>query len=139
MSNVIEPLREIAVAILVLPDGRYVLQRRTYDAPIAPGLLGLFGGHIEAGETPLEAICRELAEETSLDISSLSLSRKSKILVPASTNFDRDRIFYIFEANIASDNFKVFEGVGAESYSKDELLSRDDVSETVQRTIKKDA
>jgi 8-oxo-dGTP pyrophosphatase MutT (NUDIX family) len=139
MSNVIEPLREIAVAILVLPDGRYVLQRRTYDAPIAPGLLGLFGGHIEAGETPLEAICRELAEETSLDISSLSLSRKRKILVPASANFGRDRIFHIFEANIASDNFKVFEGVGAESYSKDELLSRDDVSETVQRTIKKDA
>lgn len=57
---------EAAAAIIVTPDGRYLLQHRDDDPRIFfPGWLGCFGGGLEAGETPLEAIRRELAEELS--------------------------------------------------------------------------
>ena len=53
-----------AAAIIVTDDGRYLLQLRD-DIPriFYPGYWGCFGGAISAGETPLEALTRELAEE----------------------------------------------------------------------------
>lgn len=61
-------LRATASSILIGKCGRVLYQRRD-DIPniLYPGLIGLFGGHIEIGETPLEAIQREVAEETGYD------------------------------------------------------------------------
>lgn len=63
-----EPWREIAGAILVGACGRLLLQQRD-DVPgiLYPGMLGLFGGHREGGETPLETVRREILEETGID------------------------------------------------------------------------
>ena len=51
-------------AIIVTEDRRYLLQLRD-DIPgiFYPGHWGCFGGAIAAGETPLQALRRELAEE----------------------------------------------------------------------------
>lgn len=53
-----------SAALLVTPDGRYLLQHRD-DLPgiFFPGFWGCFGGAVEPGETPEQAIRRELAEE----------------------------------------------------------------------------
>ena len=60
-------LGDAAAAILVLPDGRYVLQERDPDPAIwYPGHWGLFGGSIDGAETPEAALRRELAEELEL-------------------------------------------------------------------------
>lgn len=54
----------IAVCLIVAGDGRLLLQHRDDDPEIfAPGMWGLFGGGIEPGETPAEALLRELQEE----------------------------------------------------------------------------
>ena len=53
----------VALAMLQR-EGRWLLQLRDDDDTIIyPGHWGLFGGHIEAGETPTEAVMRELNEE----------------------------------------------------------------------------
>jgi mutator protein MutT len=39
------------------------LQKRTKDAPVAPGVFGIFGGQIEEGEDPETALLREVREE----------------------------------------------------------------------------
>lgn len=39
-----------------------------------PGLWNLFGGHIDAGETPQAALVRELAEETGLKVAEADLT-----------------------------------------------------------------
>jgi scyllo-inositol 2-dehydrogenase (NADP+) len=58
-----------AVAALIeLPDGRYLLQRRDPLPQIFyPDHWGCFGGAIECGEMPEEALRRELREELGVD------------------------------------------------------------------------
>jgi 8-oxo-dGTP pyrophosphatase MutT (NUDIX family) len=51
-------------AIIVTPDNRFLLQRRDHLPHIwYPGAWGLFGGGIDAGESELDALRRELQEE----------------------------------------------------------------------------
>ena len=54
-----------AVALAMLErEGRWLLQLRDdIDTIIYPGHWGLFGGHLEPGETATEAVQRELKEE----------------------------------------------------------------------------
>ena len=52
-----------AAGIILNKDGKMLLQHRSDDATRSPGLWGLFGGGIEEGETPLEAVRRETIEE----------------------------------------------------------------------------
>ena len=61
-------MRTIEVSIgLIEQDGTYLLQRRVGDpSKGAIGLIGAFGGKVEKGESPVEAVCRELSEETTL-------------------------------------------------------------------------
>jgi 8-oxo-dGTP pyrophosphatase MutT (NUDIX family) len=65
--QIIEPYREVAAAILVGRCGRLLLQQRD-DIPglLYAGLIGLFGGHREGIETPIETVRRELLEETGI-------------------------------------------------------------------------
>jgi len=54
---------EFAIAMLQ-QEGRWLLQLRNENPRIvAPGCWGLFGGHLEPGETALVALRRELYEE----------------------------------------------------------------------------
>jgi 8-oxo-dGTP pyrophosphatase MutT (NUDIX family) len=58
--------REIACAIIIDTHRRFLLQQRD-DIPgiLCPGLVGLFGGHREDGETFLQCAVREVREEIS--------------------------------------------------------------------------
>jgi 8-oxo-dGTP pyrophosphatase MutT (NUDIX family) len=61
-------MRYSAAAILTMGD-RYVLQLRDASAAIAfPAHWGLFGGEVDKGEHPLDAIRREVNEELALDV-----------------------------------------------------------------------
>ena len=55
---------EAAAALIVTPDARYLMQHRD-DKPgiFFPGWWGCFGGGLEPGESPADAVRRELAEE----------------------------------------------------------------------------
>ena len=56
-------------AILVLDDGRYVMQLRDAIPNIFyPYHWGCFGGAVNTGEEPLQALRRELREELELDV-----------------------------------------------------------------------
>jgi len=59
--------RDISFAILIDSQGRFLFRQRD-DVPgiVAPGKIGLFGGHREGNETFLECMVREVQEETGL-------------------------------------------------------------------------
>lgn len=58
--------RRFAGALLFDTDGNFLFQRRD-DKPgiLHPGRVGMFGGHQEPGESPLECVVREVHEELS--------------------------------------------------------------------------
>ncbi len=63
--------RDAVAALLVLEDGRYIMQLRDRKPDIFyPGHWGCFGGAVDEGENPLKALKRELSEELELTIES---------------------------------------------------------------------
>lgn len=59
-------MREVdCVGALIRDDGQRVyVHRRTAERRLFPGIWDIVGGHLEAGETPEEALRREVFEET---------------------------------------------------------------------------
>jgi 8-oxo-dGTP diphosphatase len=51
-------------AIIVNSGGCVFVQRRSDERKLFPGLWDIPGGHVEPDETPLEALAREVYEET---------------------------------------------------------------------------
>jgi len=126
---------KLAIALLRLPSGKYVFQRRDAKAPSNPNGLALFGGHVDGKESPELAVKRELAEETSIDVSKLKFEYLGK------RYFEPDdlppREVYYFRTDIKSAGFNVYEGVGAEVYGLEEALERDDINPRVKFIVKK--
>src|SRR5882672_1771590 len=61
--------RDAVAALLVHEDGRYIMQLRDGKPEIFyPGHWGCFGGAVDTGETPIDALRRELREEIQFDV-----------------------------------------------------------------------
>lgn len=61
-------LREACRALIVDETGsKVLLGRRADDDHYAAGRWSLFGGKVDDGETPMQAVIREMKEETGLD------------------------------------------------------------------------
>jgi 8-oxo-dGTP diphosphatase len=63
------PLTQVATALLFDRNGHLLIYLRD-DKPTIPfpGYWDLFGGHVEEGESPAEALAREVQEELNLTI-----------------------------------------------------------------------
>jgi 8-oxo-dGTP pyrophosphatase MutT (NUDIX family) len=72
----------------------FYLQKRDAGATTHPGMLSLFGGGIEADESPLEGLFREIKEELDYVPSNLSLFSRYETM---------DRIFYVFIEEVKVD------------------------------------
>ena len=120
-----------SVAVLELPNSSICLQRREDSAPNNAGMLTLFGGHLEGDETPLDCMERELLEEISLIVDGKSINH---LFDHTATIAGRIVTLHCFLVKVPLDDFEVYEGAGTETYTVDEILSRNDVVE-VDRDI----
>lgn len=121
-------MRHISLILLTLPDGKIVFQRRGKEAPRSPNMLGLFGGHVDTGESYDDAMARELGEETSLDLHSLQWAFVQDYeLMPDSQS---PATFHLYWAEIPNADFEVDkrEAQGAEVYTRAEALARNDLA-----------
>jgi 8-oxo-dGTP diphosphatase len=57
-------MTQLVVGAVIVNDGRAFVHRRGYQRALFPGCWDIPGGHVDAGEAPLDALRRELAEET---------------------------------------------------------------------------
>jgi len=62
-----QPLVAVAAAVLLRSDGRVLLAQRLRGTPYA-GYWEFPGGKVESGETPRDALARELREELGIDV-----------------------------------------------------------------------
>lgn len=56
------------LGVVKRPDGRFLITKRAADKSWAPGHWEVSGGGVKAGEESYDAVCREVLEETGLDV-----------------------------------------------------------------------
>ena len=57
------------LGVIRTPDNRFLITRRAMDKAWAPGWWEIPGGGVKAGESSFEAVCREVFEETGINVS----------------------------------------------------------------------
>lgn len=63
-----EPLLVVAVAAILIRDGRLLCMRRSPQKDAGAGLWETLSGRVRPGEEPLAAVRREIAEECGLEV-----------------------------------------------------------------------
>jgi 8-oxo-dGTP pyrophosphatase MutT (NUDIX family) len=124
-AEILVPSDAVA-ALLVLADGRYVMQLRDTKPHIFyPGHWGLFGGAIDDGETEIEALTRELAEE--LEFEARELDRFVRLDFDLSV-IGAGRVFRaVYVVPVSEQEFRAFklrEGRSVEAFSTSDILSK---------------
>lgn len=107
---------EVALAVLER-EGRWLLQLRDdIEGIVHPGTWGLFGGHLDSGETPELALRRELQEEIGWRAGELSYWFADR---------DTHRILHVFRGalTVSLDRLRLQEGQDMVLATADELLS----------------
>jgi len=106
---------EVALAMLHR-DGRWLMQLRD-EIPdiVAPGCWGLFGGHLDPGETPEQAMRRELLEEISWQPPAVELVMVHHI-------HRRTAHVFLSELSVPLEQLQLLEGQDLALVSPEELL-----------------
>ena len=114
-----------AAAIIVLDDGRYLLQLRDNKEGIFfPGHWGLFGGGVDKGEQPIDALRRELQEE--LGLASAELRRLTRFefdLAPMGMASFYREFFEVHLPAAAVPSLRLGEGTVFEAFGREQVLT----------------
>ena len=107
---------EVALAMLQR-DGRWLMQLRD-EIPtiVAPGCWGLFGGHLDPGETPEQALRRELLEEISWQPTVVELVMLHHI-------HRRTAHVFLSELSVPLEQLQLLEGQDMALVSPEDLLA----------------
>jgi 8-oxo-dGTP diphosphatase len=128
---------EVVGAIIRNQRDEYLLQQRDEKAPSFKHCWTFFGGRIEAGEQPEQALLRELKEELRLDpghILSLELSQ---------TNHDPNgtiQYIYLITTDVLLDKLTLQEGEAMAYIPEPVLFDREfafNIKDVLERYIKK--
>jgi len=117
--------RSVAAALLVTPDGRYLMQHRD-DVPhiLLPGHWACFGGAIEPGESPEAALRRELLEEIEFLAREVAAFTEMVVLFPLDPP-RRDRMHFFAVPILADDidRMVLHEGQGKALFTPEALAA----------------
>jgi 8-oxo-dGTP diphosphatase len=113
-------MKKIAAIILENDKGEFLLALRDNKPGIPfPNHWDLIGGHVEEGETPEEALIREVKEELDIDLKEYSFFRVYECL----TGDAYENIKYIFtgKINIPIEEVTLLEGERPGYFSREEI------------------
>jgi 8-oxo-dGTP diphosphatase len=113
-------MEKIAAIILENDKGEFLLALRDNKPGMPfPNHWDLIGGHIEEGETPEEALVREVKEELDIDLKDYTFYRKYECL----TGDAYQNIKYIYNGkiNLPIEEITLLEGERPRFFSRDEI------------------
>jgi 8-oxo-dGTP diphosphatase len=108
-------VRDVSLFILYTSSGHILLQHRTDDAFRLPGYWAFFGGGIEQGENPTEALRREIREELSYEVQGPKFLLAQKV-----RDEENDITKYVFVEQYQDQPLQLGEGQGMGWFSPDE-------------------
>ena len=108
-------VRDVSLLILYTSAGHILLQHRTDDAFRLPGYWAFFGGGIEQGENPTEALTREIREELSYLVQNPKLLLAQKV-----RDEENDNTKYVFVEQYRDQSLILGEGQAMGWFSPDE-------------------
>ena len=113
-------MKQIAAIILENDKGEILLYLRDNKPDIPfPNHWDLIGGHVEEGETPEEALLREVKEELDINLTDYTFYKKYECL----TGDAYENIKYIYSGKIdlPIEEVTLLEGVRPQYFSKSEI------------------
>jgi 8-oxo-dGTP diphosphatase len=113
-------MKEIAAIILENDKGEFLLYLRD-DKPdiLFPGYWDLIGGHVEEGETPEEALVREVKEELDIDLKEYTFYKKYECLTGDA--YDNIKYIYYGKINLPIEEVTLLEGIRPRYFSREEI------------------
>lgn len=113
-------MKEIAAIILENDNGEFLLYLRDNKPGIPfPGYWDLIGGHVEEGETPEEALVREVKEEIDIDLKEYTFYKKYEFLTGDA--YENIKYIYTGKINLPIEEITLLEGVCPQYFSKEEI------------------
>jgi 8-oxo-dGTP diphosphatase len=113
-------MKEIAAIILENDKGEFLLYLRDNKPDIPfPGYWDLIGGHVEEGETPEEALVREVKEELDIDLKEYTFYKKYECLTGDA--YENIKYIYYGKINLPIEEITLLEGVRPQYFSRSEI------------------
>lgn len=114
--------RDVAVILLYTPEKKILFQHRAENARRSPGFWGFFGGGINLGETPEQAVTRECAEELVYH-----LKNPRRVMIKDIISGYKGKMYVFMEEYNSTKGIQLQEGKGFAWLSCDEFLSLDKI------------
>jgi 8-oxo-dGTP diphosphatase len=113
-------MKKIAAIILENDRGEFLLALRDNKSWIPfPNHWDLIGGHVEEGETPEEALVREVKEELDIDIKDYAFFKKFECLTGDA--YENEKYIYTGKINLPIEEITLLEGERARYFTREEI------------------
>ena len=113
-------MKEIAAIILENDEGEFLFYLRDNKPGIPfPRHWDLIGGHVEEGETPEEALVREVKEELNINLEGYNFFKKYDCL--EGDAFPNIKYIFSGKINLPISEITLLEGDHAQFFSEDEI------------------
>jgi 8-oxo-dGTP diphosphatase len=113
-------MKKIAAIILENDKGEFLLALRDNKPGIPyPNHWDLIGGHVEEGETPEEALVREVKEELDIELKEYAFYKKYECL--RGDAYENIKYIYTGKINLPIEEITLLEGIRPQYFSRAEI------------------
>jgi 8-oxo-dGTP diphosphatase len=113
-------MKKIAAVILENDKGEFLLYLRDNKPGIPfPDHWDLIGGHVEEGETPEQALVREVKEELGISLTEYKFYKLFECV--EGDAYENIKYIYSGRINIPIEEITLYEGVRAQYFSREEI------------------